>query len=274
MQDFVIGGFQVVLPFLVGPLEISPETQTWPVSVLTLVAGATLFPLGRVTDMYGGYLVFHGGLLWFTLWTVLGGFSQNFTMLVISRAMEGLGAAAFLPAGISLLGRIYRPGPRKNLVFSLYGAIAPLGFWVGLIFGGMAEDLLEWRWFFWLGGVMSGLFCVGSLLTSPKDYIETRQMGVKMDWWGTCTMVPGLLLFVYAITGSSEAANGWATPQIIVTLSLGLIFLAAAVYVEGWVAEAPLIPADIFRVKYMKRMLVCLFISWGVFSIYLYYSNF
>lgn len=263
-----------MLPFLLEPLSIPPESETWPSSVLTLVAGATLFPLGRLTDMYGGYLVFNGGLLWFTLWTIMTGFASNFTMLVLCRAMEGLGAAAFLPAGISLLGKMYRPGPRKNLVFSLYGALCPLGFWAGIIVGGLAQELLSWKWYFWIGGILSALFSVGTLITAPRDYDEARRMNVRMDWLGLVTTVPGMLLVVYAITDSSHASHGWASPRIIVTSICGVLFLLAAVYVEGWMAASPLIPADIFHVKYMKRMLTCLLLSWGVFAIYLYYSNF
>ncbi|KAL3965596.1 hypothetical protein ACCO45_002600 [Purpureocillium lilacinum] len=274
MAEFVIGGFQVVLPALVEPFGIPPSSQTWPSSVLTLVAGSFLFPLGRVTDMYGGYVVFNSGLIWFSIWVIAAGFAQNFTTLVLCRAMEGLGAAAFLPAGISLLGTIYRPGPRKNLVFALYGATAPLGFFSGIIIGGLAQDLLQWRWYFWIGGIVTGLCCAAALLTSPRDYTEARKMKVKMDWWGTCTMIPGLMLTIYSITESSHARRGWSSPEIVSTLVLGLVFLAATVYVEGWVATAPLIPADIFRVKYMKRMLFCLLLSWGVFSVYLFYSNF
>ncbi|UKZ79949.1 hypothetical protein TrVFT333_007712 [Trichoderma virens FT-333] len=256
MADFVISGFQVVLPNLIEPLDIPLQAQTWPSSVLTLAAGAFLFPLGRLADMYGGYLLFNGGVAWTAIWSVIAGFSRNFIMLVICRAMQGIGAAAFLPAGISLLGRIYRPGPRKNIVFSLYGALAPLGFFSGIIVGGMAQDLLSWRWFFWLGGMVSAVFGVGTIFTAPRDYEEARKMNVKMDWWGVFTTVPGLMLLIYALTDSANAPNGWASPQILVTLILGLIFLGAAVYVEGWVAEAPLIPADIFRVKCMKRMLL------------------
>ncbi|KAJ6447232.1 MFS multidrug transporter [Purpureocillium lavendulum] len=274
MAEFVIGGFQVVLPALVKPFDIPAASQTWPSSVLTLVAGSFLFPLGRITDMYGGYVVFNIGLIWFSIWVVAAGFAQNFTTLVLCRAMEGLGAAAFLPAGISLLGTIYRPGPRKNLVFALYGATAPLGFFSGIIIGGLAQDLLKWRWYFWIGGIVTALCCVGALLTSPRDYAEARKMNVKMDWWGTCTMIPGLMLTIYSITESSHAQHGWASPEIVSTLVLGLLFLAATVYVEGWVATAPLIPADIFRVKYIKRMLFCLLLSWGVFSVYLFYTNF
>lgn len=224
--------------------------------------------------MFGGYVVFHGGMAWFTLWTAIAGFSKNFPMLVVCRAMEGLGAAAYLTAGISLLGQTYRPGPRKNLVFSLYGALAPMGFFSGILIGGMAEDLLSWRSYFWLGGAVCCVCFIGTLLTAPRDYTAAREMNVKMDWWGVCTTVPGLMLVIYAITDSSHAAQGWASPQILVTLIFGILFLAAAVYVEGWVATAPLIPPDIFQVKYMKRMLACLFLTWGVFSIYLFYANF
>ncbi|KAI9158231.1 Drug resistance protein [Paramyrothecium foliicola] len=274
MADYIIGGFQVVLPALIEPLDIPESSQTWPSGVLTLVAGAFLFPLGRLADMYGGYIVFNGGLIWFTLWNMITGFSNSFTMLMLGRAMEGLGAAAFLPAGISVLGKIYRPGPRKNLVFSLYGAIAPMGFFLGIITGGMAQDLMTWRWYFWLGAIITTLCTVGTVLTAPKDYNETRKMGVRMDWLGVCTTVPGMMLVIYAITDSTHATGGWSSPQILVTFCLGLLFLAAAIYVEGWVATAPLIPADIFRVQFMKRMLVCLFLIWGVFSLFLVYSNF
>ena len=274
MQDFLIGGFQVLLPALVKPLDIPAASQTWPSSVLTLVAGAFLFPLGRLSDIYGGYLVFNGGMIWFTVWTVITGFSNDFMVLTFCRGMEGLGAAAILPAGISLLGKIYRPGPRKNLVFSLYGALAPMGFFGGLLVGGVTQDLLTWRWYFWIAGMISGLFAIGSLLTSPQDYAETRKMNVKMDWLGTCTIVPGLMFMIYAITDSTHAPHQWASPRIIVTFILGILFLSAAVYVEGWVASAPLLPPDIFRVKNMKRTLLCLLLTWGAFSIFLFYSNF
>lgn len=251
-----------------------PELQTWPSSGLILVAGAFLFPLGRLADMYGGFMVFVAGMSWFVLWTIAAGFVGNFPLLILCRAMEGLGTAAFLPAGISLLGRIYRPGPRKNLVFSLYGASSPLGFFAGIIVGGMAQDLLLWRWYFWIGGIGSCLSLIGAIATSPRDSAETRKANVAMDWWGFCTTVPGLMLLVFSLTESTRPTRGWGSPQIITALVLSILLLAAAVYVEGWVAKAPLIPADIFRVRYMKRMILCLSLSWGVFAIYLYYSNF
>jgi len=80
--------------------------------------------------MYGGYPVFVAGFVWLTIWSLVAGFSTNEVMLNFCRALQGLGPGAFLPASVMILGSIYRPGPRKNLIFSIYGACAPMGFFV------------------------------------------------------------------------------------------------------------------------------------------------
>lgn len=273
-QEFNLGGFQVILPSLNESLNISADQQSWPSAVLTLVAGAFLFPLGRLADMCGGYYVFNAGLIWFLMWTMAAGFSKNLIMLTTCRAMEGLGLAAFLPAGVSLLGRIYRPGPRKNFIFGLYGAIGPIGFFCGILIAGVAQEYLSWRWYYWWGSALGFVCAIGSIVFAPNDYAQVKADKVKMDWWGSFTLVPGLMLVIYALSNTSSAPQGWASPQIIVALITGFIFLSAAVYVEGWIADAPLLPADIFRVKYMKRMLSCLFLTWGAFYIFLFYSQY
>ncbi|OAA77343.1 Major facilitator superfamily domain, general substrate transporter [Akanthomyces lecanii RCEF 1005] len=128
MSEFFISGFHIVLPLLAVELDMSPAAQTWPSSVFTLTAATFLLPLGRLTDMYGAYVVFNSGLVWVCIWCLASGFSQSYINLIVCHAMTGVGAAAFLPAGITLIGKIYRPGPRKNLIFAVYGVFAPLGF--------------------------------------------------------------------------------------------------------------------------------------------------
>lgn len=95
-----------------------------------------------------------------------------------------------------------------------------------------------------------------------------------MDWWGTLTIIPGSLLVVYAITDSSHAPTGWAAPRICVSLAVGVLLIVLAVYVEGWVAVEPLLPADIFKSRRMTLLLVCIFVIYGVFGIFLFYANF
>jgi uncharacterized membrane protein HdeD (DUF308 family) len=94
-----------------------------------------------------------------------------------------------------------------------------------------------------------------------------------MDWLGAATIVPGLLLVVFAITESSHSPSGWSTPYIYTTLLIGLIFLCGACYVEGWKAESPLLPFDLFKVKGMRPLIASLFLTYGVFGIYLFYAS-
>lgn len=82
-----------------------------------------------------------------------------------------------------------------------------------------------------------------------NDYEERRNNGVKMDWLGAGTTITGLVLFVFAITDSAHASNGWSTPYILVTFILGIVILGVAFYVEGWVAEQPLLPFEAFKIK-------------------------
>ena len=78
--------------------------------------------MGRFCDMYGGKLMFVTGMGWLVFCSVLAGTAQNELWLDFARAFAGFGPAAFLPSSVMLLGSVYRPGPRKNLVSRL---IAP-----------------------------------------------------------------------------------------------------------------------------------------------------
>ncbi|KAF2272513.1 MFS general substrate transporter [Westerdykella ornata] len=274
IAEYLASGFNILLPPVNHELNMPKNAATWPASVFALVTGAFLLPFGRLADMYGGYIVFNAGLVWLLLWSIIGGFSQNYIMLIFCRALQGLGSAAFLPSGIMLLGSLYRPGPRKNLVFSLYGALAPIGFFAGIFFAGVSAQFLVWGWFFWLASIILAVIIGASFFSIPFDRKAKQGNGIKMDWWGTATIVPALILIVYGLTDGSHAPNGWATPYIPVTFVLGWIFAGCFVYVEGWVAEQPLLPGDMFNVKGLKAMVVALFFQYGTFGIFLFYASF
>jgi MFS family permease len=274
VAEYFISGFNILLPNLPKDLNIPESAQTWPASVFSLVTGAFLLPAGRLADMFGGFIIFCSGLGWFLIWSIIAGFSQNYVMLIICRALQGFGPAAFLPSGIMILGSIYRPGPRKNLVFSLYGAFAPVGFFTGIFFAGISAQFASWGWFFWIGAIILAIVAVVSYFCVPNPKQDKRGEGIKMDWLGTATVVPGLVLIIFALTDGSHAPQGWATPYIPITFVIGWLFIFAFVYIEGWVAAQPLLPPDMFNVKGMKPLAVALFFQYGTFGIFLFYASF
>lgn len=273
MSEYFISGFNVILPFVAESLQITDAARTWPAAAINLATSALLLPFARMCDLYGGRVVFLAGHAWIMVWSVVSGFSANPVMLIVCRAMQGVGAGAFVPAGLALLGQTYRPGPRKNMVFAVWGALACLGFYFGIFMGAVSVEFLTWRWFFWIGAILVLLIVAIGWFSIPRN-LHDIDPSVRMDWLGVVTIIPGLSLVVFAFTDGGHAPDGWKTPYIYVTLILGVLFLVAGVYTQGWVAKQPLLPPALFKPKYMKRLCVVLFCCYGCFGLFLFYSSF
>ncbi len=273
-QEYFVSGFSVLLPTLSADLDIPEASRTWPASVFSLTVAAFLLVFGRLADMYGGYPLYVAGTTWLAMWSLIAGFSKNALMLDFCRAMQGLGPAAFLPSSMMLLGSIYRPGPRKNLVFSIYGACAPFGFFVGIFFAGLIGEYTIWGAYFWIGTALTIITGITAALTIPSDMEERRGLGIKMDWLGAVLSSSGLILFTYAIVDSSHAPQQWKTPYIYILFIVGSLLLIAAGYVECYVASNPLLPPSLFRVPRMPALIVGLFFNYGSLGIFLFYATF
>lgn len=279
LTEYFVSGFTVILPTLVRELDIPQAASVWPATAFSLVIASTLLVFGRLGDMWGGYPVFMWGLAWLLVWSIVAGSSVNPLMLDICRALQGLGAAAFLPTGVMLMGSLYRPGPRKNLVFAVYGTSAVFGFFGGILMAGIVGQFKRWGFYFWIGAILTAITLSTSFLSIPrphsKDQTPTK---AKMDYPGAITIICGLTLVVFTILQSAHAPAGWRTPYISVCLILGASSLLAAVYIETRVSAQPLLPASIFTTPCMSPLLLALFLlygTWGIFSVYgtLYFQN-
>ncbi|KAM0719034.1 hypothetical protein Q7P37_004939 [Cladosporium fusiforme] len=279
MTDFFVSGFTVLLPTLIHELDIPQASSVWPATAFSLVIASTLLVFGRLGDMWGGYPIFVGGLAWLLLWSIIAGFSVDPVMLNICRALQGFGPAASLPSGVMLMGSIYRPGPRKNLMFAIYGTSAVFGFFGGIVVAGLVGQYLRWGFFFWIGAILTAITLITSYFSIPHSRPEkANQNDVKMDYAGALTIICGLTLTVFSVTQSAHAPDGWQTPYIPVCFSLGILSLCAAAYVETFVSPQPLLPASIFKTPAITPLLMALFLlygTWGIFSVYgtLYFQN-
>jgi len=140
MAEFFISGFNIILPDVSHALSIPEGSQTWPASIFSLVTGSFLLVFGRVADMYGAYAVFTGGLVWFMLWTFLGGFSKDHQLLIATRALAGLGPAAFLPSTIIWWGRRIGRGRGRIWCLGCIARLRPLGFSWALLWAGQSRS--------------------------------------------------------------------------------------------------------------------------------------
>jgi len=271
LTEYFVSGFNILLPSLINEINIPTATSVWPATAFSLSIASTLLFFGRLGDRYGGYVVYISGLVWLTIWSLVAGFSQNSMMMIFCRALQGLGPAAFLPTGVQLIGSAYRPGPRKNIVFSIYGTAAVIGFFVGIFVAGVVAQFTRFGWYFWIGAILATINLAISICCIPNDGAQRRKNDIKIDWIGSGLILSGVILLVFSITESAHI--GWRVPYIPVFFSISIVLLLYTVYFEGWIAKSPLLPPDVFNVPHTTPLFFAIFVLYGTLGIYLLFGT-
>ena len=107
----------------------NPGDLSWLIAGYSLTVGTFILVAGRFGDMFGYKRMLIIGFSWFSLWSMIAGLSvySNHVLFVFARVLQGIGPAFCLTNGLALLGAAYSPGPRKDMVFALFGSTAPGG---------------------------------------------------------------------------------------------------------------------------------------------------
>lgn len=107
----------------------NPGELSWLIAGYSLTVGTFILVAGRLGDLFGYKRMLIIGFSWFSLWSMVAGLAvySNHVLFVFARVFQGIGPAMCLPNGLAILGATYAPGPRKDMVFALFGACAPGG---------------------------------------------------------------------------------------------------------------------------------------------------
>jgi MFS family permease len=268
LEEYLLTGFMPLAVCVPGK-----TSTTWAANVPPLVVSAFLLTFGRLIDIHGGFPVFVGGMLWTTIWTTVSGFATSAPLFIFCRAMQGLGAAAYLPAGLALFGVTYTAGPRKNIVFSIYAAMAPLGSFLGLLVASLGQPCSSLGWYFWVAAMVASVSLLLLALSVPGPRIRSESTRAEMDWLGSFLIAAALIVLVFVLTNGAHAPQGWRTPYIVAVGIVAALLLVLAAYVEGWVANHPLISFSVFRIKQVRPLILALLFSYGTTGIYMLYAT-
>jgi EmrB/QacA subfamily drug resistance transporter len=231
----------VALPSIGRALEFGPAELQWVVTAYVLCSGGLVLIGGRSADLFGRRRVFLTGLLIFTGASLLSSVAPSAGVLVAARAAQGTGAAMLTPAALSIITTVYA-GSQLATALSVWGAIASAGIAVGVIFGGVLTTLLSWHWVFLVNvpvGLVGAVLARGVVPALPRS--GPRR---SLDPLGTLSLVGGLAVVVYALSGAAD--HGWGSARTVGLLAGAAILLAVFVAVERSVSE-PLIPPSIWR---------------------------
>jgi len=231
----------VALPSIGRDLGLSQDSLSWVVNAYTLTFGGFLLLGGRLADILGRRRVYMAGLVLFGIASFVGGFSQTEGMLIVARAVQGLGAALLSPAALSILTTVFREGAERNRALGVWGAVAGAGGAAGVLLGGVLTEYLSWRWVLFVNVPIAA----GAVLLAPRLVPESRDERQRngFDVAGAFTVTAGLAVLIYTLVDANSA--GWGSAQTIGLLVLSAVLLISFVVIESR-SNAPLVPFDVF----------------------------
>ena len=184
--------------------------------------------VGPRRHLHGGRFQDLAGLALFGAASLLATFAWDPASFLAGRALQGLGAAAIVPTGMSLLTTTFPEGPARDCTLGISGTLLSLGFTVGMVAGGVLTDAFGWRSTM---GLLT-LFALIVLPLAPTLLPESRHTErPRLDVPGAVTVTGGLLALIYAL--STAAERGFGSADVIAALVTGVALLTLFGYVES-----------------------------------------
>ncbi|KAF9104708.1 hypothetical protein BGX27_009978 [Mortierella sp. AM989] len=268
--DIVNGASMTVamLP-IAKELHFEVHQQQWLISSYAVSFGGLLLIAGRMGDLFGHRKVFLSGLLWFGIWSLVNGFSNTPVMLCISRALQGMGAAAQIPTALALIAIKYPAGKARTRALSVFAAIGGMGAVTGLLLSGALTSTVGWQWIFYISAIMSAILFVLGMFAIP-DARGLHGDSPKIDVGGAATVTGGIVCLIYYISAGVE--TGWASVKTLPVLCIGIVLLMAFIMIERRISY-PIMPFHIWKHRAFSISFVLIFIMQAAFQGFLYYST-
>jgi EmrB/QacA subfamily drug resistance transporter len=232
----------VALPSIRADLGFSETSLAWVVNAYLLTFGGFLLLGGRLGDLFGHRRLFVAGIVVFTASSLACGLAGSQEVLVIARAVQGLGGAVVSAVALSLIMVLFTQPAERAKAMGIFGFVLSGGGTVGVLLGGVLTDVLTWHWIF-LVNVPIGVavFVIAQRLLPGKEELADRE---SVDVAGAITVTAALVTAVYAIVNGNDA--GWTSGQTLGLLGAAVVLLAAFLVIETR-AQHPLMPLSIFR---------------------------
>jgi EmrB/QacA subfamily drug resistance transporter len=238
LNDTVIN---VALPHIQISLNATVLGLRWILIAYTLPIACLVLPSGMLGDIYGHKRIFLGGLVIFTMASLICNLAPNLTVLIVGRTIQGMGAAAIFPGSLAILSDVFPEPKEKTKAIALWSAVSGLALIAGPAFGGLLVDTLGWQSIFFLNlplGIIT--FWMTSLL--PKEVKKPMKQPID---------VPGIVLSIVFLASLASALTqsnaGMGQPSLaVILLAFAGLSLIAFLLVETR-SSHPMLPLSLLR---------------------------
>ncbi len=232
------------LPHIQRALHFSGTGLEWVVTGYAVTFGGLLMLGGRAGDILGRRRMLSGGILAFTLASLLGGLATTSWLLITARVLQGAGAAVAAPAALSLITVTFPEGKLRTRALGVYAAMTGMGGGAGVVAGGLLTTYASWRWVFFVNVPIGLALATGARYVLP----ESQRYPRRWDLPGAVTGTAGFALLIYGLTRGATGPDGishWGDAATIAALAGATAAMAAFVAIEARSAQ-PLLPLWIF----------------------------
>jgi EmrB/QacA subfamily drug resistance transporter len=232
----------VALPSIRTEFAASIPDSQWIYGAYAITLAGFLLLMGRAGDIYGQKKIFVAGLVIFSIASFTGGIAPSLLSLVVSRAVQGIGAAMTTVTAFAIFIRIFSEGPERNKALGYLVAVVSGGFAAGAVAGGALTTFLGWRWVMFINvpiGIVTFLLCL-RYLPGGGGWLKNQPLDVP----GALTVTSGIILLIYGLTNA--AALGFASEWSFIPLIFSALVLAGFIFIESR-SKAPLMPLDFIR---------------------------
>lgn len=254
----------VALPALQADLNATITDVQWVVEAYALFLGALILVGGALGDQLGRKRVFLFGVVSFTVASVLCGIATSARLLIIARALQGIGAAFLVPGSLAIISAAFSDAERGRAIgtWSGFSAITTA---IGPVVGGWLIEQVSWRAAFFLNVPLAAIVVVLSLrfIEESSDPSRTAQI----DWSGALLTVVGLGGIVFGLL--EWPPLGADHPLVIGSLAMGVLCLALLLGVERR-ARNPMMPLDLFRSRTFTLANVLTLLLYGALGVVLF----
>ncbi|KAL1920673.1 uncharacterized protein VTP21DRAFT_1050 [Calcarisporiella thermophila] len=228
---------------------------------------------GSLSDIFGRKPTFLFCVVVFLAASAVCGAANSMIMLIIFRAIQGIGGGGLFGLALIILADITTP-EEQGKYQGLIGAAFTVASIIGPLLGGVFTDRLSWRWCFYVNlpiGAVALLMIFFTLrLPSPKGSLLSKFK--RIDFLGSLAIIALTVCLMLAISfGGNEFA--WNSPVVIVLFIVGVLLIGVFVFVEWKFAAEPVLPLRLFKNRdYVVLSVVNFFFGIGFFLGFFYYS--
>ncbi len=231
----------VALPAIQSSLSANVSDTQWIVTAYMLTLSALILVGGAAGDRFGRRRIFVLGVIIFTATSVACGLAPNALLLIVARALQGIGGALLVPSSLAIISSTFPPKERGRAIGTWAGASA-LTSALGPVLGGWLVDIWSWRAIFFVNLPIAIVTVIFTMRHVPVGHNEAKQTDI--DWRGGLLATAGLGALAYGCTAAST--DGWLHSTVLISLLAGLTILALFIWNEARV-PAPMMPLALFR---------------------------